>query len=261
MIQCPDCGKDIADDSAHCGFCGAKIETGGGKKTMIGFAAVTGEALREAAAEARQARLDAEAARGPSSDPATKPNPALPARPGRPAPADDGRPKLPQAPRPTPQAGLPAAGPPQFGNLAPGSSARSPESDAPTAALPAVGDAPTTVDEYAVGDGDFGADTDPGSPPTPFSPGSMQSSVPAAVETMPERPALSHDGPSEFGGVASSDGPTEFGGGAPMQVAQNTLPAKKKNPALLIVGILAVLPVMCCLFYTAYSFLIPFVLG
>lgn len=46
MISCPNCGKDIDDDAAHCGHCGHKIEVKS-KKTIMGFGgAVDPDALR-----------------------------------------------------------------------------------------------------------------------------------------------------------------------------------------------------------------------
>ena len=60
MISCPNCGKDIADDSVHCGYCGQEIVPGGGKKTIMGFGAITEDVLRKAAEEAKEARAQAE---------------------------------------------------------------------------------------------------------------------------------------------------------------------------------------------------------
>lgn len=115
MIQCPSCGKDIADDSAHCGYCGSKVETGAGKKTMIGFAAVTAEQMREAAEEARKAREQATASAPP-------PQPAAPS-PDRPS-------------APTPFAGESAVAP-KLAVPMPGANAAS---DAKTAVMSAVVD-------------------------------------------------------------------------------------------------------------------------
>lgn len=60
MIQCPNCGEEIADNSAHCGFCGEKIVQGSGKQTMIGMAAVTADDMAQVARETREAREAAE---------------------------------------------------------------------------------------------------------------------------------------------------------------------------------------------------------
>ena len=47
MIVCPNCGKEISEDAAHCGHCGARIEQQQ-KKTMIGVGAIDSEKLKEA---------------------------------------------------------------------------------------------------------------------------------------------------------------------------------------------------------------------
>lgn len=241
MIQCPSCGKDIADDSAHCGFCGAKVETGAGKKTMIGFAALTGDALKQAAEEARQAREAAEAAR--SQAPSEEPRLKLP------------KPGLPKPGAPTPAGGTP--GPPPLSKLAlPGSATDGADADAKTAVMPAIGEAPSTVTEGAVGD--ELADTDPMSTtPAQMPHASPAAPVARAEETIPERPVpVVPDGPTEFGGGPIHDGPSEFGTGS-MQVAQNTLPEKKKNPALIAGGVIAVLLLMCCLGWIALNVILP----
>ncbi len=57
MINCPSCGKEIADDSAHCGFCGQKIESRKQKKkTMFGMAALDGDELKKAVEQAKEAK-------------------------------------------------------------------------------------------------------------------------------------------------------------------------------------------------------------
>lgn len=53
MIVCPNCSKENADDSAHCGFCGNQL-TEGGKKTMFGMAALSADQIRAAAEAAKQ---------------------------------------------------------------------------------------------------------------------------------------------------------------------------------------------------------------
>lgn len=55
MISCPNCGKSIADDAAHCGHCGHKIEQTTSQKTMMGFA-LSPEDLQKAIQEAGQRR-------------------------------------------------------------------------------------------------------------------------------------------------------------------------------------------------------------
>ncbi len=54
MIVCPNCGKQNADESVHCGFCGNQLQEGG-KKTMFGMAALDPEELRKAAEAAKSA--------------------------------------------------------------------------------------------------------------------------------------------------------------------------------------------------------------
>lgn len=57
MINCPNCGKQIADDSAHCGYCGAEIkQEKAKKKTMFGMAALGGDELKKAVEEAKEAK-------------------------------------------------------------------------------------------------------------------------------------------------------------------------------------------------------------
>ena len=57
MIQCPECSKDIAEDAAHCGHCGAKIPAAGaGMKTMFGFGAISPEMMQQAADEVAAAK-------------------------------------------------------------------------------------------------------------------------------------------------------------------------------------------------------------
>jgi hypothetical protein len=58
MINCPNCDKEIADDTAHCGYCGHQLEEKEKKKTMFGMAALDGQKLEEAVAKAKQARGD-----------------------------------------------------------------------------------------------------------------------------------------------------------------------------------------------------------
>ncbi len=56
MINCPNCDKQIADDSAHCGYCGHQIEEKQKKKTMFGMAAISGDELEDAVEKAKQAK-------------------------------------------------------------------------------------------------------------------------------------------------------------------------------------------------------------
>ncbi len=249
MIQCPNCSKDIADDTAHCGFCGAKIETGSGMKTMMGFAAMTGDTLKQAAEEARKAR---EAAQQERSE--RRPS-VLPQRPSANVPAADGKPKLPQLPRPTPSAGTAAASLSIDGQPDPV------ESDAKTAVMGAVGGAPSTVEEGAIEVGD--TEPAPYRGAEEFEPKTEPN--PPAAETKPEvaTPSFGHSGPTDFGGATGADrgGPSEFGSGK-MNIAQETLPAKKKtNPAIfLVIGIVLVM-LMCCVAWMAYGFIYPLILA
>ncbi len=68
MITCPNCGKENADESVHCGFCGHQLQEGG-KKTMFGMAALDSDAIKAAAEAAKQA---AQAASTDQSDPFAK---------------------------------------------------------------------------------------------------------------------------------------------------------------------------------------------
>lgn len=81
MIICPQCETENADNANHCGNCGARLQKGGSQKTMFGFAAVSPDALEEAAKEAKQAR---EAAR--KGDDRGAPPADEPARPKIPKP-------------------------------------------------------------------------------------------------------------------------------------------------------------------------------
>jgi|GEM_PF-3492928 len=61
MIICPKCTKEIADDSAHCGYCGQEIKAKVEKKTMFGMAALDGAVLQKAIKEAQAAKDEAQA--------------------------------------------------------------------------------------------------------------------------------------------------------------------------------------------------------
>lgn len=222
MIQCPSCGKDIADDSVHCGFCGAKIEMGAGKKTMIGFAAVSGDVLKQAAEEARKAR-EAEAA---APKKITLPTPNVPAAE---PPASE-----------SPSSGLRIPAPP---GTAPA------DENAPTSAHASIG-APSTLAEPAVPAPPH--DTDP----IAFAPAAEPPMV--AEETLPEVDTPTLAGPTELGGGAPTSGPTEFGG--PVQAARPTLPAKKKNPAVILIAVVGVILFFCCVAGLAWS-IFPAIVG
>ena len=69
MIQCPECSKDIAENAAHCGHCGAKIPAAGaGMKTMFGFGAISPEMMKKAADEVKAAKNAAIAGAGAVTD-------------------------------------------------------------------------------------------------------------------------------------------------------------------------------------------------
>lgn len=62
MINCPNCSKEIADNSAHCGFCGHEINAQVEKRTMFGMAALDDDALKKAVEEARESSQEAKSA-------------------------------------------------------------------------------------------------------------------------------------------------------------------------------------------------------
>jgi hypothetical protein len=64
MINCPNCDKQIADDSAHCGYCGHQLEEKNKKKTMFGMAALGGDELKKAVEEAKEAKQEKETGSG-----------------------------------------------------------------------------------------------------------------------------------------------------------------------------------------------------
>lgn len=59
MHSCPNCGKEVAEDAAHCGHCGHQLEVGQ-KKTMLGLGAVDAEALKANIAKAKSAKAKEE---------------------------------------------------------------------------------------------------------------------------------------------------------------------------------------------------------
>ncbi|MFP4600276.1 MAG: hypothetical protein ACOC9W_01770 [Persicimonas sp.] len=69
MINCPSCAKEIADDSAHCGYCGHQIEQKEKKKTMFGMAALGGEDLKKAVEDAKKAKEESAGSSGGKSSP------------------------------------------------------------------------------------------------------------------------------------------------------------------------------------------------
>jgi len=77
MISCPKCGAENADNANHCGNCGDRLNDGGASKTMFGFAAISPEAMKQAAEDAR-AQAD-EAANKLKLPKAQLPSPSIPA--------------------------------------------------------------------------------------------------------------------------------------------------------------------------------------
>lgn len=62
MIVCPNCQKENADESLHCGFCGQQLkEDAGGKKTMFGLNALSSVDIQKAAEAAKAAAAQAAA--------------------------------------------------------------------------------------------------------------------------------------------------------------------------------------------------------
>lgn len=56
MINCPNCNKELADNTVHCGYCGQEVKTTSDKKTMFGMAALSSDQLKKALEEARSAQ-------------------------------------------------------------------------------------------------------------------------------------------------------------------------------------------------------------
>lgn len=290
MIQCPECGKDIADDVAHCGYCGAQVETAAGKKTMIGFAAVTDETLRQAAEQAKQARETAEnaadqAAGGESSEgklKLPKPNLPSPAKPAGSARGPGGKLNIPRPggadPTDSSDSGV---GDPQAPSDAKTEIMSPVSTDAEQAGAPDAGalpvrpdaapTAPETPSRRAFANADV-ADTDPeafhgdgdgaSAPTEPPLPGSAEADEPAwsstgDEKTMPEvAPAVAGGGPTALSGPDSPTGPSEFGGAA-LTPAGNTLPEKKKNPLVIAALIMAALIAVCCIATIAFMVIPP----
>lgn len=71
MITCPNCDKENADESVHCGFCGHQLQEGG-KKTMFGMAALNADELKRAAEAAKAAAAAPPVSGPPAGDPFAK---------------------------------------------------------------------------------------------------------------------------------------------------------------------------------------------
>lgn len=72
MITCPNCGKQVADDTVHCGHCGHRIQTDQ-KKTMLGMAAINPAELQKALAQGRETAQ--QSAEGPDAPKLKLPTP------------------------------------------------------------------------------------------------------------------------------------------------------------------------------------------
>ncbi len=57
MIVCPNCGKENADESVHCGFCGHQLKEGdkSKSKTMFGMSAISADEVKKATQTAKEA--------------------------------------------------------------------------------------------------------------------------------------------------------------------------------------------------------------
>ncbi len=66
MISCPNCGREIPDDVAHCGHCGHRIEVEQ-KKTMMGMGALDLDQLKDDVEKGRKAKEKRQAQQKPDS--------------------------------------------------------------------------------------------------------------------------------------------------------------------------------------------------
>ena len=284
MIQCPSCGEEIAENSAHCGYCGAKIEAGSGKQTMIGMAAVSSEDLARVKEETARAREAAEAS-GDSelgnerSKPAGKLSIPKPGG-GSGGSTSDAPPSKPSLgglagklniPKPG-QSATAGAAPPdaktEMMNAVPGSESNAGAATPGGASIddvgptdPMVGGAPS--DDWAPADGP------PATPPEPAVPSDSFGELPPEGTGPAGAPTASAGGAAEEtmkeieppSGVSVpesqvSSGPSEFGSGS-ITVQENMLPEKKSNKTLLIAGV-AVFALMfiCAVFSTLVWFFV-----
>jgi len=161
MIICPNCGKELADGTAHCGYCGHEIDGGTGKKTMFGMGGIDSEAIKQAAEEARAARQQEEPASPAAGDETGAPSLDLPA-PNTTAGADAAEAKTEALPSVGDQ---PAAPPPTIPGPARPGHDTVPDPEPPAAAQGVTG----------------GADLETAAGPPPTGP---------HAETVPERDAL-----------------------------------------------------------------------
>lgn len=269
MIVCPNCGKDIADDSAHCGFCGFEIESGGGKKTMIGFAAVTGDVMKQAAEEAKRAR---EAASSGVGDQASEgklkiPKPNIPtsvgdepSSGGLPSPGKLSIPKIggTRDSRPPEAITTDAVSSPdaKTEQLEPVSLA--PEPEAP-AEEPGFGGAPSTIEERAAAgpQDEFGEDEVATSPTEPPSRDAASWSGPAATTPAgADDPAWAGGGKVAESTMPEISTPSAEGSAGPVVISGNNLPEKSSNKMLIPLIAVIVLIGGCCIIALVGSFVI-----
>lgn len=220
MIVCPNCSKENADDSAHCGFCGNQL-TEGGKKTMFGMAALSADQIR-AAAEAAKQKAASEA-----------PSLSLP-KPGQSSGSN-----------------LPLPG------SLPDTDAFAKTEMMPSVSSVAQADAKPDpfADEFAALESQYGNDSDFGGPVDPSPSFSSTESVTApspAVSPTPQAhqasPQPQQTSPQSFG-APNQQGPSQFGN-APSPQAMQRAPGKamqaggKDNKkiiiAVVVVGVLTI---------------------
>lgn len=241
MINCPSCGKEIADDSAHCGYCGSELEMGSGKKTIVGFAAITPQMMQEAAEAAK-------AGRPVDLDPTPAPTPAAESEPDEPT---GGQHKL--------SFGIPKPG---------GASAASSGPGVPKLSIPKPGGPPSQDDAPTQMSPAVEVESAPEAPavssPVPAEPAGPESVDIASTPTEPPEfsgghvagttdPPWAASGPSEdtmpeMEPVRTATAEVDASaGGSQMVGAPPTSLEKKKNP-LIYVGIgFAVLIALCCI--------------
>lgn len=213
MITCPNCDKENADESVHCGFCGHQLQEGG-KKTMFGMAALDADAIKAAATAAKEAASAAAADR--QSDPFAKTE-MMPSIVGD--PSEDTH----------PGGGSPLAGPPS-------ASAPSPSFPSSGPAAPAPAPAPDPfADDFAALEQQFGNDPaldvappQGGSLPGLGMPPGQTSDAPGAALSGSAAPNLSSGQP--FGGAQQM--PSEANN--PMMQAPSTAVEKKSNSTMII---------------------------
>lgn len=230
MIVCPNCNKENADASAHCGFCGQQLSEGG-KKTMFGMAALSADQIRAAADAAKQKAAE----QAPSLN----------------------------LPKPGQGSGLPT--PSQLNQQDDAAFAKTEmmPSVSTTAATDAKPD-PFAAD-FAALEAQFGQDSDFNDEPVDPSPsmGTERTTVPtpmvqaqqvAATPTPSPQPAA-NPAPMANQNAFGNAGPSQFGAGpgagnAMQQAPKQSLQAPKKdNKKLLIIGavVLGLMFVLCAI--------------